>query len=280
MRLRLSAVIAFLIVTTARGLTAQGSPYIPRDDPRLPAFEHLVALGDVDDPSPLVRPFRRSDAVRVLDSAMARSQVRDTALALALRAAWVEDTAEGRWEVEARAGGQAYEYGRRDPLHPGGPSRVKPYAEARLQATFGNFVLVSRPAIEPRLLNDPDWPGRKDLDVTGRLPEAYLSAQFKWARIFYGQMDQNWGPVGTPGIGLSDYGYPRTTLAIELGNDKLRLQAQASTLADVTDTLDQVYHRYFFAHRVSARLTRRFTIGLWETVVLAGRDRSFDGRYR
>jgi hypothetical protein len=278
--MRLLSGLALSLLALPAVLSAQASPYIPLDDPRLPAFEHLVALGDVDDPSPLIRPFRRADAVRVLDSAIARAQARDTALVNALRSAWVEDTAEARWEVEARAGAQAYKYARRDQLHPGGPSRVKPYADLRLQATFGNLVLVTRPAIEPRLVNDPDWPGRKDIDVAGRLPEAYLSAQFRWARLFYGQMDQNWGPVGAPGIGLSDYGYPRTTLAVEIGNDKLKLQAQASTLADVTDSLDQVYHRYFFAHRVSARLTRTFTIGLWETVVLAGRDRSFDGRYR
>lgn len=269
-----------LLVLIPAALSAQASPYIPLDDPRLPALEHLIALGDVDDPSPLIRPFRRVDAVRVLDSALARGEARDTALVNALRAAWIEDTASARWEVEARAGGQAYKYGRRDQLHPGGPGRVKPYADLRLQATFGNLLLVSRPSLEPRLINDPDWPGRKDLKVTGRHTEAYLSAQFRWLRLWYGQLDQNWGPVGVPGIGLSDFGYPRTGLGIDLGNEKLRLQAQASSLSDVRDTLNQVNHRYFLAHRLSAALSRRFTIGLWETVVLAGPDRSFDGRYR
>ena len=47
----------------------QASPYIPLDDPRLPLLEHLIARGDIDDPSPMVRPFRRSDAVRVLAAA-------------------------------------------------------------------------------------------------------------------------------------------------------------------------------------------------------------------
>jgi hypothetical protein len=289
MRVFTAVALSLLVATQSPVLSAQASPYIPLDDPRLPALEHLIALGDVSDPSPLVRPFRRVDAIRVIDSALASLElnravparhVPDTVLLRTLRAAWSEDTAEARWELEGRGGVQAYKYGRRDDLHPGGPSRIKPYADLRLQAAFGHLLLVSRPALEPRLINDPDWPGRKNLDVTGRHIEGYLSAQFKWARLYYGQMDQNWGPVGVPGIGLSHYGYPRTSLGVEIGNEKLKLQAQAATLADVSDSLDRVYHRYFFAHRLSARVSPRFTIGLWETVVLSGRDRSFDGRYR
>ena len=45
---------------------AQASPYLPLDDPRLPLIEHLIARGDIADPSPMVRPFRRADALRVL----------------------------------------------------------------------------------------------------------------------------------------------------------------------------------------------------------------------
>src|SRR5882724_9898342 len=45
---------------------AQASPYLPLDDPRLPLIEHLIARRDVEDPSPMVRPFRRADAFRVL----------------------------------------------------------------------------------------------------------------------------------------------------------------------------------------------------------------------
>ncbi|HSB55403.1 MAG TPA: hypothetical protein VLD58_13660 [Gemmatimonadales bacterium] len=271
---------AGLVLLAAGPLAAQASPYISRDDPRLPAFEHLIALGDVADPSPMIRPFRRIDAVRALDSALAGGEARDTALINELRSAWTEDTAEARWEVEARAGGQAYTEGRRDPLHLAGRRRVRPYLELRLQANFDPLVLVSRPAIEPRVTDDPDWPGRKDLKIAGRHSEAYLSAQFKYIRLLYGQMDQNWGPVTLPGIPLSDYGYPRPAFGFEVGNRRFRLTSQASTLADVTDTAGVVTHRYFFAHRAALQVTRRFDLALWETVVLSGVDRSFDGRYR
>lgn len=278
--MRVTLLLLALSLWLSAPLAAQASPYVALDDPRLPAFEHLVAVGDVPDPSPLLRPFRRADALRALDSGVVAGTVRDSALVAELRQAWSEDTSEAHWEVAARLGGQGFTESRRDPLHPGGPGRVEPYGELRLQATFGNLVLVSRPAIERRLLHDPDWPGRKDLEVTGRHVDGYLSAQFRWVRLFYGQMDQNWGPVGLPGIGLSDYGYPRPALGLEVGSDRLRLSAQASTLTDARDTSGAVIHRYFFAHRLAARVGRRLTLALWETVLLDGVDRSFDGRYR
>src|SRR5512147_2093600 len=48
---------------------AQASPFLPLDDPRLPLLEHLIARGDIEDPSPMVRPFRRADALRALAEA-------------------------------------------------------------------------------------------------------------------------------------------------------------------------------------------------------------------
>ena len=65
---------------------------------------------------------------------------------------------------------------------------------------MGPFTMVGRLAAEPRITDDPEWPGRRDLDLAWRMPDAYLSAQFKYGSVFYGQMDRNWGPVGIEGI--------------------------------------------------------------------------------
>ena len=54
--------VAVLCLALTSPLRAQASPYVPLDDPRLPLLEHLIARGDIDDPSPMVRPFRRADA--------------------------------------------------------------------------------------------------------------------------------------------------------------------------------------------------------------------------
>ncbi|HEY7026516.1 MAG TPA: hypothetical protein VH438_02865 [Gemmatimonadales bacterium] len=274
----LTAVVALAICGSHAA--AQASPYIPLDDPRLPALEHLIALGDIEDPSPMVRPFRRIDAIRALAKADSAGTARDTSMVRELLEAFADPGDKARWKIEPRAGGQAYSDARRDMVHPAGPDGVQPYVELGLTGVFGNVGLVSRPAIETRLPDDPDWIGRKNLDVTGRMVEAYLTAQFKWFSAFYGQMDQEWGPQGVYGVSLSAFGYGRPTLAVEIGNRQLKLLAQASQLRDENDTLNQVVKRYYFAHRLSAQLTRRFNIALWETTVLSGVDRSFDGRFR
>jgi hypothetical protein len=262
-------------------LQAQASPYLPLDDPRLPLIEHLIARGDIEDPSPMVRPFRRADALRVLSAADTSADATSGAAALvyALRESLQELPGDQTWRLAARAGGQAYSHIRRDVLHPLGPDGARPFADFTGEAVIGPFALMSRPAAEPRIVDDPEWPGRKDLKLAWRMEEAYLSAQFKYGSVFYGQMDRNWGPIGPPGIPLSNYGYPQVEFGFQVGTRTLQLEALARSLED-GDTLGNLVHRYFFAHRASARLSDRFRLGLWETTVLSGVDREFDGRYR
>jgi hypothetical protein len=271
-------VAGLLALGLPAALPAQASPYIPLDDPRLPLIEHLIARGELSDPSPFVRPFRRADVRHAL--AGADTAGRDGEVLRRLKTEFEDPAEEARWRVEARAGLQGYSHPRRDLLHPAGDAGARPYAELALEAELGPIALVSRPAVEPRLVLDPDWPGRKNLDVTGRHVEGYLSGQFKWVNIFYGQMDRNWGPVGVDGIGLSAAGYPRPAFGAEFMAGGFRLSAVASQLRDEQDTLGQVIHRFFFAHRLDLRLSHRVQLGLWETTVLAGPDRSFDARYR
>ena len=260
---------------------AQASPYIPLDDPRLPLLEHLIARGDVEDPSPMVRPFRRVDAARVLAAADSGAGEWPSSIGLIqrLREAF-EDQPGNLWGLHGRVGAQAYSHARRDVLHPAGPPGVRPYVDLRGAASFGNVVLVTRPVVEPRVVDDVDWPGRRDVEVAGRIADAYLSAQFKYARLLYGHMDWNWGPVGLPGIPLSNYGYERQGLAIDIGNRDIRLSALATDLHDQIDSLGQTVHRYYFVHRLQLRLSQRLSVAPWEGVIIAGADRSFETRYR
>jgi hypothetical protein len=269
----------FLLAAVAGTLAGQASPYIPLDDPRLPQLENLIARGDVDDPSPFVRPFTRADARRVLRQADSSGRG-DSALVRRLIDYYDELAVDHRWRAGARLGAEVYSHARRDPLHPAGPDGARPLGQFELEAVFGNVVVRTRPVLEPRLIVDPDWPGRKDLDISGRQAEAYISAQFTWARLLYGQLDQNWGPVGLPGIPLSNYGYGRPGLGFEIGTGRVKLSTIAADLRDERDTANAVIHRYFFAHRLDARLSKRFHLALWETVVFAGRDRTFETRLR
>jgi hypothetical protein len=271
------AVIATVLGTAVR---AQATPYVPLDDPRLPLFEHLVARGDVSDPSPFVRPFLRSEATRVLAAADTAPTSGNGELIHTLREAWSVPDAESWYSAGVRVGGQAYSHARRDPLHIAGPRGASPYGDATLEAAYANVILVSRPAIEPRLSKDIDWPGRSNLRVTGRLIDGYVSAQFKFARLFYGQLDRNWGPVGLPGIPLSNYGYEREGLGIDIGSRTVRLSALATDLHDGPDSTGQIAHRYYFVHRLGVRVSQRFEVAAWEGIIVAGQGRNFESRYR
>jgi len=279
-RIRVVLFATALAGVSAPGRTnAQASPYIRLDHLSLPLLEHLIARGEVEDPAPLQRPFRRSDAARVLADADTSRLPWQRSLIKSLRAAY-EDRPGNHWTVEGRIGAQGYTHARRELLHPAGPDGIRPYAELYGMASLGNLVLVTRPAVEPRLVDDPDWLGRRELKLAGRVAEAYIDAQFKYADLFYGQMDRNWGPVGLPGIPLSNYGYERQGLAIEVGTRSIRLSAIATDLQDETDSLGQTVHRYYFVHRLHARLSRRLSVAPWEGIIVAGPDRAFETRYR
>ncbi len=272
--------LLFLLLSALPALaTAQVSGYIGLDDTRLPLIEHLIASGAIEDPSPFIRPFRRTDLLRVLALAdTTRPGVAESVRQL--EAEFEVLSAESNWGVDLRGGFQTYSHARQDPLHPEGEGGIQPYAEVGIEATTGPLVLVSRPALEPRLLDDPDWNGRKNIDISLRMVDAYLSAQWKPARVFYGQMAQNWGPVGITGLALGNVSYPRPTFGIDAQFGPFHLGAQASELADEADSLGQVVHRYFFAHRLDFRASKRLQLALFETTVLSGVDRNFDGRYR
>lgn len=251
-------------------LHAQASAYVPLDDPRLPALEHLITRGDIEDPSPMVRPFRRRAIAASLAAADSAPDAPTGALIHTLRLAFTDDTAAARWNVDIRAGGQAYTQKRRDQLHLGGVGGANPYADFGLQAFFGPLALVSRPAVEPRLINDPDWPNGAQQNVTARLIDGYASLQSKFATLEYGQVDRNWGPVGLPGIPVSNIGYERQGVFVEAGGRTLHLSALMSDLdPDSTATGGRI-NRYFFAHRVDVQFSRTFRLALWETAIVQG----------
>lgn len=259
------------------------SPYVSLDDPELPLLEHLIARGDVADPSPFVRPFRRSDAVRVL--AAADSAARGGFAVRRLIVYFGDPDERQWWRADGQAGAEGYTHARRDPLHPAGEGNVTAYADLRLEAAIGPIQLVSRVVDQPRIERDPDWTGVQRgvpnvLCCGWRYPDAYASAQFGWGSLFYGQTARNWGPAGVTGIGLSDAGYPRPEVAFEVHTRDFRLLAVASQLEDQQDSIGQLVHRYFFAHRIGVQVGKRLHLAGWETTVIAGHERDFDARYR
>jgi hypothetical protein len=227
----------------------------------------------------MVRPFRRSDLIRVIEAAHLDSTTAAGRVAAQLEAAFRDRPDEAWFRIEPRVGAEGYSWARRDPLHPAGPDQITPYAEATIEGRAGNLVIVSRPVVENRLKSDPDWTGaslQQKKNLAYRFVDAYGSAQFKWARIFYGQMDRNWGPVGTPGLSVSNAGYPRTALGFDVMLKRVQLEIIASELNSDTTASGTRVNRYFLAHRLNVQVTDRLNLAIWETGILAGPNTTFE----
>lgn len=280
------AVLWLILLGTASSAGAQASPYVPLDDPMLPAFEHLIARGEIRDPSPMVRPFRRSDARRVLTDADTTQPLVHELLRwyrepeLVPEIGTEADTSDAaRVQGVIRIGTQAATQARRDLLHPAGDGGVWPVADIRLEATWGPVALVARPGIENRLKQDPDWIGRRDNLAIGRLIEGYASVQAGPVRFVVGQQERNWGPVGLPGFPISNVTYRRDGWAMDFALSRLHFSAYASQLSDQRDSTGALVKRYFITKRLGWRPTDRLQIAAWESTVLQGQDRNFEAWY-
>jgi hypothetical protein len=277
----LPVVVAHLVA--CRLVAAQASPYLPLDHPLLPLVEHLVARGELADPSPLVRPFLRAELARLLDSVIAPAGSASGRAVAGLRERFRDRDDPNWFRVEPRGGVQAFSRARRDLLHPGGDGGARFYAEAAIEARIGSLVLVSRPIAENRLKLDPDWAGgaiQRTKNQAYRFADAYLGAQLGRVRLFYGQMARNWGPAGAPGIGLSSYGYPRSDVGLELRLRDLQLDVVATELTPMRAAGGVDHRRYLMAHRLAVRVARSLHLAVWETAVLAGPDQSFEPYFR
>jgi len=262
----------FVVAATAvpDAARAQGSPYIPLDDPRLPLLELLIARGDVQDPTPQVRPLLQRSVVAALHASAARDSAGASArLVRELLAAWELPATDGWWRVAPRGGVQGYTQGRRDLLAPGGVGNLQPYVDAAFTMSVGDVTASMRPAFEPALADDPDYHAVGPVGNVShyRFVEAYATAEWQWGGVHLGQMSRNWGPVGLPGIPISDYAYPRTDLSIWFGNRTIRFEALVAPVSDGVTDSGAVVTRLFAAHRLQVRVRDNLDLAVWEATV-------------
>jgi hypothetical protein len=180
------------------------SPYVPLSHWSMPFIEHLISAGVITDPTPLTRPLKQSDVVRALsavDTTKVSASMRGTLRRLL--AEWPTAERGPQYRIEGTLGAQAANYTFRDPLELGRDTvgaaprhRIEQRGfinvgfEADLR--FGPFVAVSHPVVDTRLKADPDW--YAVVDNSTRFAEGYVSGQWRYAEVFFGILDRNWGP--------------------------------------------------------------------------------------
>jgi hypothetical protein len=234
---------------------------------------------------PLTRPLREAELVRALqavDTAMAPRSVRATVRRLL---AELDRGQSGpRYYVAGDVGASMATHPLRDPLEIGrgappraaGADRGFATAGLALHAQLGPLVVVTHPYFDTRLKYDPDYFGKKDRFLAGRNAEAYLDARWRFAGVFFGSLDRNWGRPMTQGLIVSASPYSYDHLGLTLGTSRVQLQALLTQLDDFPDTNGTPTHRYFVARRLLVRWCERTTFALWEGDLSTGPGRNLE----
>src|SRR3989454_10339478 len=297
MRARRAVSHAVLLVATGllvnpalsqRAMAQDASPYVPLQHWTMPYVEHLVARGVIPDPTPLTRPLKRADVVRVLrevDTLTVGEPVARTVRRLL--EALDSDRTGPRYRIAGDVGVAAAPYARRDPLaaidsvgpRQAGPGHGTASGGLALELLLGHVVAVTHPEFDTRLKYDPDWFGKKDRAIAGRTAEAYVAAQWRLGELFFGRLDRNWGPSGLQGLLLSDNPYGLDHLGFTVGTARFQLQAIVTQLDDRIDSTGALAHRYMVQHRLWTQPGRRWTVALWEGSVLSGPGREIEPWY-
>ena len=272
--------LALFTALGALPLAAQAPAYVPRHHWAVPYVEHLIARGVVVDPSPLSRPFRRADLLAALEAADTAAMGDGSRLIVRAIVADLGRPAEHpTWRIDAHAGVAGATHARRDPLREAGTGHATFAGGLGLWLELGSVAVVTHPYFDTRLKYDPDYQGKKDRVVAGRNAEAYIAARWKYADLFFGSVDRDWGSPSLDGLVLSSAPYSYDHFALGVGTANVRLEAVITQLDDLPDTLAVPNHRYWVAHRLLVRPPGATTITLWEGTIVAGEDRELEPWY-
>ena len=271
-----SVLLALTVLATP--LAAQeASPYVPVGNWAMPFVEHLIAAGRMADPSPLSRPLRVDELLRAL-AAVDSNVVTGSEWAVVKRIRGEFDRKmrgpSARMDVNAGIAGASH--ARRDPLRAAGVGHATFNGGAALTFYFGPAVVFTHPYFDTRLKWDPDYYGKKDRVIAGRFAESYISGQWRYAEVFFGSMDRNWGPRFTQGLLVSPSPYSYDQLDFKVGTAGIYFEGILTQLDDLADTAGVMNQRHFVAHRLVVRPPWNTTFSLWEGTLTAGEGRDLE----
>src|SRR2546427_7892712 len=146
-------------------MAQDASPYLPLQHWTMPYVEHLIARGVIPDPTPLTRPLKRADVVRVLrevDTLTVGEPVARTVRRLL--EALDSDRTGPRYRIAGDVGVTAATYARRDPLaaidsvgpRQAGPGHGTASGGLDLELVLGPVVAGTHPEVDTRPKDDTD----------------------------------------------------------------------------------------------------------------------------
>jgi hypothetical protein len=266
--------VALLVAAASSPLAAQteSNRYLPINSWTTPYVEHLIRAGVLRGLDPLTRPLKRADvarAVAAVDTTDLPASLKGNLRLLAQELEERPDTV--RWTLEAQVAAQ----GASD------PSRwtVRPEREnsglfwqggLTGSLEFPHVALVTSPYFDTRLRRDTQFVGKKDRFIAGDNAEAYVTASWKYADLFFGIEPRNWGPPEVEGLILSTSPYPYDHMFIRLGPRRFRIEMIATRL-DNLPMWDSggLANRFLSVHRLVVMPSDRFAFALSEAALYA-----------
>lgn len=273
-----------LLALAAARVGAQASPYVPLDDPAYAYVDALLARGELRALTALERPYTAEVLRRAAAGADSAGPTGGWVRALGRRVALYEsgrpaapgDSAPAlHGYVGVRLTATAQTSGRRELMLADDEGGVHPGAALRLGAATGNVAIGARITGDQRLMDDPEYDGKKDGGIAGRVDDAYVSGQWRFGELFVGRTARNWGPPTLTGLQVGDYAYSYDHLFARLGTEKLRLMTIIARLDDRPGLYDPRVQRFLSVHRLAGRW-RDLEIAATETYVYSGASRGFE----
>jgi hypothetical protein len=257
---------------------------LPLDDVAYSYIDALQMRGWLTELSGIERPYQIGavrTAVRTMLEARERPGPADWAVhiqqALNKYADGIEQGDSAVAQVGAGVYGVSQSSALRDLMRADDRNNTGPGVTGRLAFVTGPVSGSARIIADRRVRADPEFAGRQDRVLSGRMEDAYLGVTGRYAALHVGRIARSWAMPGQLGLMLSNAPYSYDHLALRLGTDKVHLSSVVARLNDEFvqyPRSDTIADRYFTTHRLGVAL-RSVEFGLSESIVYAGPNRGF-----
>lgn len=270
--------LVIMLALAGGALSAQEhrpGPWIPIGSRLDGLVTWLIEDGALHGIDPLTRPYRIAairEAAATQDSAALTTSAWRILGWLQRELAFASESTT----VVAEIAAGAWRNGRRDSFRPGASAGTGPSAGVWVHLVRGPLVVVLNPAFDNRLKDDPEYTGRTDRIIAGRMQTSYVALTGERGDVGVGRMARNWGPTLFDGLQLSPSSFATDQLTGTIRIGRLELTTMAQRLDDYDTTLTATVTRWFLAHRLTINAGRGTWIAFTETGVYGGPGRGFE----
>jgi hypothetical protein len=277
-----SLLLSLTFLIAGQGM-AQNSAFLPVDDNAYNYLDALISRGRLWQLSALERPYRIGAVKSAIasDTAAASSGVQRLKRQLSQSLLKYDASGLSDSTLDSKAMhvaitpylfATAQTSGVRDLMHADSTNHVRPGFGAVGVVQMGSLLVGVRAQEDSRLKDDPQYLGQKNRWYVGRMEDAYIDGQFKYAELFAGRLGRNWGPSQLDGLLLGHTAYTYDHLYVKLGVPALNLSGVVTRLDDgfqSNGTSIDTARRYLGMHKLATQLGR-FEASVSEAVVYGG----------